>query len=336
MKQVWITGPQAIDVRDVPEPVVRPGDVVVETAYAGICGSDLHTFRRGHPWLPYPIAPGHEASGVIVSVGSDVDPSLIGSAVYVQPAIACGDCFLCHRGKPNLCERLQGVGSHMPGAFSERYAVPASAAVSVPEGISLLGAALIEPFATAVHAIDIARDIQGATVVVIGGGSIGLAVLLTAQASGAAAVVVIDPVERKRQIALGLGASAAIEPSAEAIHEVRALLGGRPDVIMDCVASAGTLQSAVAMAAPGGTVVIVGVGHGPVEFEIEALQDREVMLAGSAMYVPHDFVRAAEIVRDHGGDRLVTATLPIDEAPRAIELALSSAEVKIHLTGPRA
>jgi L-iditol 2-dehydrogenase len=335
VNQVWITGPGEISVRRVPEPAAGPGEVVVETAFAGICGSDLHTFKRGHPWLGYPIAPGHEAAGVIAAVGDGVDGLQPGDRVYLQPAVSCGDCFYCLRGRPNLCDRLIGVGSHVGGAFCDRFVVPAAAVRPIPPDLSFAAAAMIEPFATVAHAIRLAGGVDGATVAVLGAGSIGQAVLLSVLASGARAAVITDPVPDKRDRGVSLGAIAGIDPGQAGLRDaVSEHLGGRPDITFDCVASAVTLRSAVDLAVKGGSVVVVGVGHGPVEFEIEALQDQEVSVIGSAMYHPADFDRAEELVREVRGERLVTAVLPIDEAPDALARAAQGHETKIHLSGP--
>lgn len=337
ISQVWITAPGEVSVRRVPGPTAKAGEVVIETAFAGICGSDLHTFKRGHPWLGYPIAPGHEASGVVASIGDGVEGLQPGERVYLQPAVSCGHCFYCDRGKPNLCDHLIGVGSHVGGAFCDRFAVPAAAVRPIPPDLSLAAAAMIEPFATVAHAIRLAGGVDGATVAVLGAGSIGQAVLLSVLASGARAAVITDPVADKRDRGVSLGAIAGIDPGQPGLREVVSEhLDGRPDITFDCVASALTLRSAVDLAVKGGSVLVVGVGHGPVEFEIETLQDQEVCVIGSAMYHPADFDRAEELVRTVRGEQLVTAVLPIDEAPDGLARAVQGHETKIHLSGPAA
>lgn len=333
-QQVVISGKGSIAVRQTPMPRPSEGEVLIDMAYAGICGSDLHTLTRGHPWLPYPIEPGHEASGVVAEVGVDVRGVEVGDAVYVQPAVCCGACFYCLRGKPNLCDNLIGVGSHIPGTMSERFCVPYAAVRPVPTGMSLAAAAMVEPFATVAHAIRLSGGVSGATVAVLGAGSIGQAVLVSALASGAQAVAVTDPVAEKRDRAAELGAVAGIESSVPDLRERMAeALGGRPDVVFDCVASASTLPSAVELAVKGGIVMVVGVGHGPVSFSIEDLQDREVAVIGSAMYHPVDFDRAEELVQLVDAARLVTAVFPVGEAAAAFEQAHSGKQTKIHLTG---
>jgi 2-desacetyl-2-hydroxyethyl bacteriochlorophyllide A dehydrogenase len=338
MQQSWITAPLALEVRTVPVPVPGPGEVLVSTAYAGICGSDLHTFTRGHPWLPYPIAPGHEASGLVVATGAGVSALAEGDEVYVRPAVACGSCFYCGRGRPNLCARLVGVGSHIPGFLADHAVVPQAALARVPPGVGLAAAAMIEPLATAVHAVTRAGDVRGATALVVGGGTIGQSVLLALLAAGAGAAAVVDPVAGKRELAVALGAAGALEPDRGGGRErVAELLGGRPDVVFDCVASAGSLRGAVAAAARGGVVVVVGAGHGPVELAIESIQDDETTVTGSAMYRPASFERAEELVA-HGVPvrRLISSVRPMGEAAQAVAAAAAGDQMKIHLAGPAA
>jgi 2-desacetyl-2-hydroxyethyl bacteriochlorophyllide A dehydrogenase len=332
MRQTWITAPGAVEVREVPDPVPAEDDVLIAVAYAGICGSDLHTLRRGHPWLPYPIAPGHEASGVVIS-GPCYAP---GDRVYLRPAVSCGTCFYCARGRTNLCANLIGVGSHTPGAFADLLAVPPTALAPVPAGVSMAAAAMTEPLATAVHAVATAAP-AGATVAVLGGGTVGQSVLLAALAAGASRVVLTDPVPAKRDLARSLGAI-PVDPAADdAEEQIRTALDGRPDVVLDCVATRPTLATAVRLATRGGTVVVVGVGHGPADLTIDTLQDHEIRVAGSAMYVAADFEEAERLIA--GGapvDRLITAVRPLDEAAEALHAATTGAEVKIHLAGPAA
>lgn len=341
IQQVWITGPQQAEVRTVAPPVPGDGEVLVSMAFAGICGSDLHTLQRGHPWLPYPLAPGHEGSGVVI--GDPTPPAgarrwAAGDRVYLRPVVACGECFYCGRGLPNLCANLIGVGSHTAGFFADVVSVPRAALAPVPTGVSLAQAAMIEPLATAVHAVRLSRLAPGATVVVIGGGSIGMSVLLAAKAAGAAAVVVCEPQAGKRELAVQLGAAAALEPALSDIAvRVSDLLGGRPDVVFDCVAAPATIQQAVRFASRGGTVVVVGVGHGPVQIPIESVQDDEVAIIGSAMYHPADFDRAEQLVADGVPvGALITAVLPLAQAVDGLTAAAGGLQVKVHLAGPAA
>ncbi|MFE2040528.1 zinc-binding dehydrogenase [Streptomyces sp. NPDC059477] len=335
MRQVWITGPGSVEVRTVPVPAPGPGEALVRTAFAGICGSDLHTLTRGHPWLPYPVAPGHEASGQVVALGDGAHRFAPGDDVYLRPVLACGTCAPCRRARPNLCTDLIGVGSHLPGLMADFAVVPEAALARVPAGVGLAQAALIEPLATAVHALARAGDTRGAAVQVTGGGAIGQCVLLALMAAGVGPVAVVEPVAAKRALASALGAARAIDPaSREARERVRTALGGRPDVVFDCVGSAMTIRSGVAEVARGGSVVVVGVGHGEVAVPIETVQDHEVTVTGSAMYTPDDLDRAAELVAEGVPvARLITSVRPLADAAEAMAAAATGTETKIHLAG---
>ena len=336
MRRVWITGPGLIELSTVEVPRPGRGEVLVRMAFAGICGSDLHTYRRGHPWLGYPIAPGHEASGVVAEVGPAVSSGWQqGDRVYLRPAVACGTCFYCAKGLPNLCVALVGVGSHTPGAFSDYFAVPEAALAPVPDGVQLATAALLEPLATAAHAARAAGALAGRTVAILGAGSIGLNMLLVARAEGAAGVVITDPVPAKRALAADLGASAVFDAAApDLVEQIRGTAAGRPDVTFDCVGTATTIRLASELAVRGGTVVVVGVGHGPVELPIERIQDEQIGVIGSAMYVPADFARAEELLA--GGlqvDRLVTGVYSLVQFGQAFDAALSGDQVKVQVQG---
>lgn len=336
MTRAWITGPETLEVRTEKVPVPARGEVLIAVAAAGICGSDLYTFRCGHPWLGYPIAPGHEAAGTVVEVGPTSDEHWApGQRVYLRPAVACGHCFYCTKDLPNLCASLIGVGSHTPGAFADYVAVPQSAVAPIPDGVSFTAASMIEPLATAVHAVRTVGDLAGRTVAIIGAGSIGLATLLVARAAGAADIVVTDPVATKRRLALELGATEAFESDrTDLVDGMRGTAAGRPDVTFDCVATAATVQAASELAVRGGSVVVVGVGHGPVQLPIERIQDEQISIAGSAMYVPADFTAAEQLVADGlAVDRLVSAHFTIKQFPEAFAAALGGDQVKVHVHG---
>jgi 2-desacetyl-2-hydroxyethyl bacteriochlorophyllide A dehydrogenase len=336
MHRAWMIAPEQLQLvsTDVPRP--EGGEVLVRMAFAGICGSDLGTYRRGHPWLPYPIAPGHEASGIVTELGSSVRGDWQpGDRVYVRPAVACGACFYCTKALPNLCSALIGVGSHTPGAFADYLVVPEAALARVPDGVRLATAALIEPLATAVHAARAVGGLGGRSVAVLGAGTIGLSILLVAGAEGASSVTVTDPVPAKLALAAELGATGTFDAArSDLIEQIRGSDAGRPDVTFDCVGAAATIRSATELAVRGGTVVVVGVGHGPVELPIERIQDEEIGVLGSAMYVPADFERAERLVAEGlEVDRLITDVYPLMQFQQAFAAALSGEQVKVHLQG---
>lgn len=332
-RQAWITGVGQVDLihGDLRQP--HDDEVVVETANVGICGSDLHTWRQGHSWLPFPIPPGHEASGWVAAVGAGVKNLTIGDPVVLSPIVSCGVCFMCRRGKSNLCARLRAIGAHDSGAMSDYFLAPTSSVIPLPGNVSMVAGALIEPLACVVHASRLVGGVASRSVVIIGAGSIGLLSLLNATAQGAEGVVVTDKIAAKRDIALTLGASAAVDAASASMRtETLDHLGGRPDVVLDCVGSPDSIRFAAELAEPGGQVVVVGVSHGETTLPVSLLQDREVMVVGSAMYVDDDFRQAIDLVTEGLPlERLVTRQFPLTDVAQAFQTASTGSEVKVHL-----
>jgi 2-desacetyl-2-hydroxyethyl bacteriochlorophyllide A dehydrogenase len=171
-------------------------------------------------------------------------------------------------------------------------------------------------------------------VAVLGAGSIGLLTSLTARAAGAAAIAVTDPLPRKRSHASDLGADLVLDPlEPGAVERIRAALPHRPDVVFDCVANAASIAQACALASKGGTVVVVGVPRGPVEVPLHLVQDHELRLQGTAMYVREDVERAIALIAsgEVPAERLVTASFGLEDAPEAFRVAASGEAVKVHI-----
>jgi 2-desacetyl-2-hydroxyethyl bacteriochlorophyllide A dehydrogenase len=300
----------------------------------GICGSDLHAFNGNHPFIDLPVVPGHEVAGIVDAMGSGATDFKVGDRVLLEPNLVCGHCFYCTSGRYNLCEELKVVGCQTAGALAEAFVAPASRFHRVPDGMTWIEAALVEPMSTATHATRMAGDLRGALVIVLGAGSIGLMTMLAAKAAGASIVAVSDPLEGKRRHAVELGAAAAFDPTnPEFMQAVRKSLPHRPDVVFDCVAGQSSITQAIALAENGGTVMVIGVPRGPVEIPLPIVQDREIRIQGSAMYVDHDVLRAIDLIRDHTVDarRMVTATFPLERAAEAFEAARSGDNLKVQV-----
>jgi 2-desacetyl-2-hydroxyethyl bacteriochlorophyllide A dehydrogenase len=300
----------------------------------GICGSDLHAFDGNHPFIDLPVVPGHEVAGIVDAVGTDAGGFRAGDRVLLEPNLVCGRCFYCTSGRYNLCEDLKVVGCQTAGGMAEAFTAPASRFHRVPEDMTWTEAALVEPMSTATHATRIAGDLRGSIVVVLGAGSIGLLTMLAAIAAGASIVAVSDPLEEKRRHAIELGAAAAFDPmGSQFIKAVRESLPHRPDVVFDCVAGQTSIAQAIALTEKGGSVIVIGVPRGPVEIPLPVVQDREIRIQGSAMYVEQDVLRAIDLIRDHTVDaeRMVTATYPLEQAAEAFAAARSGNHLKVQV-----
>ncbi len=337
MRQVVLASAGEVEVEEGPLPRPGPRELRVRAEAVGICGSDLHALAGEHPFITLPVVPGHEAAGLVDAVGAEVGDFAVGDRVLLEPNLIDGTCAYCRSGRYNLCEHLAVVGCQTSGALAEAFVAPAERFHRIPDGMSMTAAALVEPLSTATHAARLAGDLRG-TVVVLGAGSIGLLTMLAARAQGARAIAVTDPVAAKRELALELGADFAVDPTdADAVAQVRGALPWRPDVVFDCVASQASTKQAIELALKGGTVVVEGVPRGPVEVPLHLVQDRELRLQGTAMYVREDVERAIALIEQGliPVHRLVTAEFPLEAAAEAFRTAGAgghgTASVKVHL-----
>jgi 2-desacetyl-2-hydroxyethyl bacteriochlorophyllide A dehydrogenase len=324
----------AVEAADVPSP--GPGEALVRTLAAGVCGSDLHAAHGRHPFVALPYRPGHEVVGIIESVGASVAGFAPGERVIVEPDLPCWTCKMCTTGRENLCENLQFFGCGYPqGGMADYFTLAANRLHSVPESLDDHTAALIEPLSTPVHAVRLAGDVAGRSVAVLGAGTIGLFTLAVLRAHGAGTVVVTDPNPGKRARASALGADAVVDARSEDVAgQVRGLLGGSADIVFDCVAIQSSVDQAIAMADKGGTVVVVGVPAAAVTVPLPVIQDHQIRIQGSATYLPEDYVESAALLRA-GTIRkadFVTATRPLEAVAEAFELASSGQHVKVLVT----
>jgi 2-desacetyl-2-hydroxyethyl bacteriochlorophyllide A dehydrogenase len=325
----------AVEPADVPVP--GPGEALIRSLVAGVCGSDLHAARGHHPFVALPYRPGHEVVGIIEAVGSSASAAWApGQRVIVEPDLPCWTCKMCTSGRENLCENLQFFGCGYPqGGMADYFTLAANRLHAVPDVLDDHTAALIEPLSTPVHAVRLAGDVAGRTVAVLGAGTIGLFTLAVLRAHGAGQVVITDPNPAKRERAAALGADATIDArSPDVAGQVRSVLGGSADIVFDCVAIQSSIDQAIAIADKGGTVVVVGVPAREVTIPLPILQDHQIRIQGSATYLPRDYEESASLLRSGAvrKEDFVTVTRPLDQVAEAFELASSGQHVKVLVT----
>lgn len=342
MRAVVVAGDGTVGVEraDVPEP--GPGELLVAMSVAGICGSDVHAVQGRHPFVPPPYHPGHEVTGTVAGGGPGT-ATPAGTRVAVNPVLYCGHCKRCRLGQVNLCREMAVFGCGTPGGgMAEYFAVPERNVVPLPAGLTGLQAALAEPLSTPVHAVRLSGpDLTGLSVVILGAGTIGLMTLQVARRHGAAKIVMTNRSAAKRERALRLGADAAFDPrDPQVIGNIQAELGQgageHADVVFDCVAVQDTMDQAIRLALKGGTVVVVGVPAGPVSVPLPDLQDQQVRVQGSAVYLPEDYTEAIGLLAE-GVVRpadFITARYPLGEAAAAFGAAASGQQIKVVLTAP--
>jgi 2-desacetyl-2-hydroxyethyl bacteriochlorophyllide A dehydrogenase len=294
MRAIVYTAPLTLELRDEPEPEPADGEVVVEVAAVGICGSELEGFRSQSPFRVPPLIMGHELAGVRVDTRA---------RVVINPLIACGRCDLCLRGARNVCRERKLVGIQRAGGFAERVAVPESCCVHVPDGVPLEAAALTEPLANAFHALRLAQhhEAQPRRAGVIGAGTLGLASALVALRCGVRDVSISDLSAERLEAALHAG-----------VRQAGARLEGEFDVIFDTVGSAATRAASVAQLRPGGSAVWVGLHEADAGFDGLGLIRNEQRVLGTFAYTDRDFLAALEFAAELGVPDWLT-TAPLDD-----------------------
>ncbi len=319
MKALVITGPGAMDYRELPEPVPGPGEVLLDVRYVGLCGSDLSSFRGLNPLVSYPRVPGHEVSGV-VSRADSVVAIAPGTAALVVPYSSCGRCSACASGRANACRENRTLGVQRDGALTERLAVPASKLLT-SRTLDLRAMALVEPVAVGWHAAARARVVAGTTVAVFGCGVVGLGAIAGASARGAR-VFAIDVAERKLELARAAGAEATIDATRGGLHQVLSEItnGHGPEVCIEAIGLPETFRACVDEVAFAGRVVYVGYTKRPVEYETKLFVQKELDIMGSRNALPADF--AGVLAHYESGafpvEALVTRTVPFAEAGAAL------------------
>ena len=334
MKSVVFCEPDKLVVEDRPIPEVGEYDALVKVHACGICGTDVHILHGEHI-VEFPVIPGHEFSGEVVEIGSEVVNVHVGDRVTIDPNIVDHTCYFCRRGEINLCENLTAVGVNFDGGYAEFCRVPAVQVYKVPDGVSLDEAAMAEPLACCIHGADQANIMPGSTVVVLGAGSIGLILVQLARISGARHIIVSEPDERKRSLAAQLGADAQLNPLAEDVFaEVLTRTSVGADIVIESAGRLETAELALKLARRGGTVLQFGVVS-PNQVAKVAPYDvyyKELTIRGSFVN-PVTHSRAVELLASKQVDvvPLVTHRFPLDKAAEALEAAQGGDAVKVLL-----
>lgn len=298
MKAFVYHGPRQVSVDDLPLPVPGPKEVRIRVAYCGVCGTDVHIFHGdgGAAEVPAPLVIGHEFSGVVDAVGSEVTKLRLGDRVSVNPNDMCGACWYCHNGQEHFCEHFTGIGTTVNGGFAE-YCVASESTVYPVGDMDLMKAAMAEPLSCCVHGIDLCHLRPGDQVMVIGTGPIGLIMLQLARLSGAT-VVATARSPHKRALAESLGADLVIDPNSEDVPAVLARHGIRLSCVIECVGSPATIEQSIAWAGKGATVMLFGL-TGP-EAEIRVKPDvifKKELKITSSFINPYTYGRSIELLR---------------------------------------
>lgn len=262
MKAAVFYGKEDIRFEEVPVKQPEDHEVLIRVKACGICGTDMHIYSgaEGAAKTTPPTILGHEFCGVVEAVGAAVKSVKPGDRVSVDPNDMCGECYFCRNGKAHFCENMIGIGTTVNGGFAEYCTVREKQVYKLGDTIPFREAAMAEPVACCLHGMDLAGVKTGDTVMIIGGGTIGLIMLQLAKISGAANLILVEPVEWKRELGLKLGATAAINPATEDIGKRLAELGlEQVDVAIECVGMRSTMMDAIRYTGRGGTAMLFGL-----------------------------------------------------------------------------
>ncbi|MFF0497166.1 zinc-dependent alcohol dehydrogenase family protein [Nocardia aobensis] len=310
MRALVIEKPGEYSVQTIPDPTPGPGEVVVQVAAVGICGTDIHIVEGEFPPTPYPIVPGHEFCGEIV------DGPGTGEKVAVDPSLFCGACHYCRIGRGNLCERWGAIGDTVNGAMAEYVAVPAANCYRLPDDLPASHGALVEPLSCAVHGFDGLPRMLGSHYLIYGAGTMGLMMLQLAVAAGAASISVIDLNTDRLQIARTLGAD-AVATNADEFDRPHGW-----EVVIDCTGAIPAIEDGLTRVRRGGTYQQFGVapGDATASFSPFRIYNDEITVVGS-MAVVHSFGRAVDLVRKGAidADTMVTHTFALDQFSEALQ-----------------
>ena len=311
-----------MEYREVPLPDLAAQEIRVRVAYCGICGTDLHIFK-GHmdARVKAPQAVGHEVSGTVAAVGSEVTGFSVGQKVTVRPLDNCGECNTCKAGFTHICEKLRFLGIETAGGFAEYWTVPARLVHALPENMPLKLAALIEPLAVACHDVRRSELRPGDRVVVNGGGPIGMLIALCARAAGGI-VTVCEINEKRLQFARQLGFRVVNPLKEDPVAIVRGETGGSgADVVFEVSGSEPGARVITELARPRGTIVVVAIYSKPVPVDLHKFFWKELRMVGARVYEAQDYEQAIRLAA--AGtlplETLISKVFPLAELQSAFE-----------------
>lgn len=336
MHKVFFMGNRKFEIQDVPIPVPESGQLLIRNVACGVCGTDVHIYHGepGSAEVIPPVVLGHEYSGVVECIGSDVTGFQAGDHVTVDPNIYCGACRYCRAGKKQMCENMLAIGVTQDGGFAEYSVVPAIQAHLLDQGLDLEMGCMAEPLACCIHGVDLAKIKIGDTVLIIGGGAIGLLMLQLAKLAGASKVLLSEPVELRRSIAETLGVDGCFDPfTQDPAEEVKRMIGKAGiDVVIECAGNIAATKQAFEVAAKGATILLFSVPSIHTTFELPLFDvfKKELVIKGSFVN-PDTHGRAVELL-NRGKIQiapLITHRFGLSEVDTAIQTQMSTESIKV-------
>jgi len=282
-----LTGIRQMEMMEAPTPGIRDdNDVLIRLRVVGICGSDVHYYESGQigsQVVEYPFTVGHECAGIVEAIGSGVANVKPGDRVAVEPAISCHECDQCKAGRPHTCRKLRFLGcpGQAEGCLSEYIVMPSECCFVVSENVSFDEAAISEPLAIGVYAVQQSASMREARIGILGAGPIGLSVLLPARTQGAKRIYVTDRIDARIELARTAGADWGGNPDTkDVVAMINSLEPGQLDVVFECCGQQEALDQAIDMLKPGGKLMLIGIPPTlpRVSFSIDKLRHKEICI----------------------------------------------------------
>jgi 2-desacetyl-2-hydroxyethyl bacteriochlorophyllide A dehydrogenase len=327
-------GNKIFDMCDYTLPILGTNELLIKVDNCGICGTDRHIFSGSAP-SSIPIILGHEYCGTIVDLANSSGQFKIGDKIAVDPNIYCCYCSYCKKGNINYCENLKALGVTLNGGFAEYSIVPSSQAYLLPDNFDLSIASFSEPLSCCLRGIEHADIKPGNTVVIIGGGSIGLMMVQLVKISGASKIILIEPDHSKQLIGLELGADFVLDSNEEKIFEqINDLSNGHVDVVIECVGNKSTIENAIKIAGKGGKVIIFGLApkDQTISLNLQYLFHKELKIFNSYLN-PFTFKSAVDLLVNKKIEvqKLISQQIQLKDIPDFFSNHTNSSNIKVQL-----
>jgi L-iditol 2-dehydrogenase len=329
MKAAFLTRLRTIEIGEAPEPqLTGPRDVLLRVDAVGVCGSDVHYYRTGRigtAVVKYPFVMGHEFAGTVEQIGPEVRKLQAGQRVAVDPLVACSHCDQCRAGRPNTCrnQRFMGQPGELAGSLAEYMVLPEDCCYPIPESMTAGQAAMVEPLSIGVHSQRLAQMEAGSTIAILGSGPIGLSVLLASGAAADCTAYMTDLIDDRLAMAVQLGARWTGNPrQADVVKAIGGLEAEGVDFVFECAGEQETLNQAVELLKPGGTLVIVGIPEfNDFSFPAHTLRRKELTIK-NVRRQNHCMAPAIDLVSSGriNVDLLMTHHFPLEETAAAFDL----------------
>lgn len=331
MKAMALTGIRQMEMIELPMPELRHSDdVLIKMKVVGVCGSDVHYFTNGKigsQVVSYPFPVGHEGAGEVIGIGSAVTRVKPGDRIAIEPAMPCGECDQCKTGRPHTCRKLHFLGcpGQAEGCLTEYIVMPENSCFPIPKSMTYTEAAISEPLAIGLYAVNQSVSLSGKTIGILGFGPIGMSVLLSAKAKGGEKFYVTDLVPERLQIAKDCGATWTGNPKkSDVVGEITAREPWLLDVVFECCGKQEAIDQAVELLKPGGKLMVIGIPEfDRWSFPVDQMRHKEVCVQ-NVRRQNHTVEETLDLLESGKIDvsKMPTHRFPFAETKKAFDLVM--------------